>query len=134
MFWTVPAARQVPTGLGVQDGKLADCPNSPNCVSSQTDVGSQRVEPLEYDGSRDEARERLAAVLAEDPRCKILSARPDYLHAEFKAFVFVDDVEFYFPDDTRTIEVRSASRVGHSDLGANRRRVLTIAKAFSSRG
>ena len=54
--------------------------------------------------------------------------KPDYLYAEYSSalFGFVDDVEFYFPPETHIIHVRSASRLGHSDLGVNRKRIEAI--------
>ena len=51
-----------------------------------------------------------------------------YLHAEFKSavFRFVDDVEFFADEGAGVIQVRSAARVGNSDLGVNRKRLETI--------
>ncbi len=50
------------------------------------------------------------------------------MHYEFTSFLlrFVDDVEFLFDDETKTIHFRSASRTGYGDLGANRRRMEEI--------
>ena len=133
MPWIVPAARRRPEGLGLADGRLAACPDKPNCVGSQSDDPAHGVAPLAYAGDRAEARERLRALLADDPRAAVVTATDDYLHAEFRAFVFVDDVEFYLPADEPVVHVRSASRVGHSDLGANRRRVEALREAFAAR-
>jgi uncharacterized protein (DUF1499 family) len=44
----------------------------------------------------------------------------------------VDDVEFLLGDGTRTIHVRSVSRVGYSDFGVNRRRVEEIRTRFDA--
>ena len=54
------------------------------------------------------------------------------MHAEFTSviFRFVDDVEFLLDADSLSIHVRSASRVGYSDLGANRARALAIWQKF----
>lgn len=134
MAWTLPAARRRPSTLGLVEGRLRDCPGSPNCVSSQALSDEFRVEPIPYACTRTEARARLIAMLERDPRAHIATEREDYLHVEWQAWVFVDDLEFYLPPDERVIHVRSASRVGHSDLGANRRRVLALRAAFSSRG
>jgi len=43
---------------------------------------------------------------------------------------YVDDVELRLDENKQLIHVRSASRVGHSDLGANRKRVARIRAAF----
>jgi len=66
-------------------------------------------------------------------RTTIVAEKEDYLHAEAKSLIFrfVDDVEFYFPATEKLIHVRSASRVGHSDLGVNRKRVEEIRSRFA---
>ncbi|HEY9596037.1 MAG TPA: DUF1499 domain-containing protein, partial [Cyanophyceae cyanobacterium] len=43
---------------------------------------------------------------------------------------FVDDVEFFLDDNANVIQVRSASRLGESDLGVNRKRIETIRAEF----
>jgi uncharacterized protein (DUF1499 family) len=123
-----------PAGLGVTDGRLAPCPNSPNCVSTQAERESQRMPPLVYRGTREEARRRLLRVIESLPRTKIVANEPDYLAVEFRSriFRFVDDVEFLFDDRERVIHFRSASRIGYSDLGANRSRMEGIARAFAA--
>ena len=123
-----------PKNIGVKDGKLAACPSSPNCVSSQSQAGDKEhyIQPLHYTGSRDEAKAALVSVIESMKRTKIVTVRDDYVYAEFtsRIFRFVDDVEFYFDDTTKTIHVRSASRLGHSDLGVNRKRIESIRQLF----
>ena len=70
-------------------------------------------------------------------RCKIKVVEDNYIRAEFtsKVFRFVDDVEFYFPDTKSKetiIHVRSASRVGHSDFGVNRKRIEQIRSKYKT--
>ena len=132
MPYILPAARRCPAGLGLRDGRLAACPTNPNCVSTQAPPGRARVEPLGYTGTRDDARARLLALIAADPLARLVTAEREYIHAEWRAFVFVDDVEFYLPADEPVVHLRSASRLGRSDLGANRRRYRAIAAAFTS--
>jgi uncharacterized protein (DUF1499 family) len=117
-----------PAGLGAQDGKLLPCPSSPNCVSSQAPDEGHRTAPLPYTGPARDAWSRLTGIIASLPRAKVMTDSDTYLHVEFRSLVFrfVDDVEFLADDDAKVIHVRSASRVGHSDLGANRRRIETI--------
>ena len=118
---------------GLADGRLAPCPRSPNCVSSQTDQADKRVEPLRYDGDRQSAKSKLLRVLAGFPRTRVEADDDRYIHAVFTTWLmrFEDDVEFYFAEDEPVINVRSASRVGYSDLGTNRRRVEALRKAFA---
>jgi uncharacterized protein (DUF1499 family) len=119
-----------PTNLGVRDGKLAPCPASPNCVSSQATDAGHAVEPLRFTGDAGAAMLRLKAVVQSMPRTQIVQSTADYLYAEFTSRLlgFVDDVEFHC--DGKVIHVRSASRLGYSDLGVNRSRVEEIRAAF----
>jgi len=125
-----------PSGLGVKQGRLAPCPKSPNCVSSQAGDESHRMDPIPYQASLNEAREQVRGIVLSMPRTKIVSETQDYLQAEFRSLIwrFVDDVEFLFDDDAKRIHFRSASRVGHSDLGVNRKRMETLRRMFEGTG
>jgi uncharacterized protein (DUF1499 family) len=125
-----------PSGLGVVDGKLSPCPASPNCVSSQSQDKDHYIDPLHYQGVMIEARQRLLTVISSFPRTKITSLLDNYIHCEFQStlFRFVDDVEFYIDNGTKTIHLRSASRVGYSDLGVNRKRIEKIRTKFIEGG
>lgn len=116
-----------PTNLGVDDGKLAPCPNTPNCVSSQS-RDDHKIEPLTFNTTPDEAFAKLKRILESSDRATIISQAPDYLYAEFSSKIlgFVDDVEFYLDRDNYLIHTRSASRLGQSDLGVNRKRIEGI--------
>ncbi len=122
-----------PTNLGVTAGNLLDCPNSPNCVSSQSTDAEHKISPLTYTGDPAQALESLKAVISSMPRTKIITAEGNYLYAEFTSALmgYVDDVEFYLNTDKSIIEVRSASRLGESDLGVNRDRVESIRAKFA---
>ena len=121
--------------MGASNDRLAPCPNSPNCVSSLSDDKSNYVEPLIYKGSQEEAREKLVSVIDSMKRSEIVTAKTNYIHATFESalFGFLDDVEFSFDDERKSINVRSASRTGYYDLGVNRRRVEEIRRRFMSR-
>ena len=122
------------TVLGVHGGKLAACPSTPNCVSSQATDAEHSIAPLTYGTSLADAKARLKRVVGEMPRTRLISETDDYLHFEFTTRImrFVDDVEFYFDDAAKRIHVRSASRVGRSDFGVNRKRVEQIRAAFAA--
>ncbi|WP_242019150.1 MULTISPECIES: DUF1499 domain-containing protein [unclassified Trichocoleus] len=117
-----------PTNLGVQSGKLAPCPSTPNCVNSQSQDSEHKIEPLTYNSSAAQAIADLKTVIQSFPKTKIVAETDNYLYAEFtiKLIGFVDDVEFYVDDAAKTIHVRSASRLGQSDLGVNRKRIETL--------
>ena len=117
-----------PNNLGVKSGKLAPCPNSPNCVSSQSSDVDHSIAALTYSSTPEQAIANLKSVIQSLPRTKIITESKDYLYAEFKSALmgFVDDVEFYLDRKANVIQVRSASRLGQSDLGVNRKRIETI--------
>lgn len=112
-----------PSHLGVRDGRLAPCPDSPNCVCSQAGDARHAIAPLPLHGSPEASRIRLLEILASEPRVRVVEEQERYLRAEFTSLVFrfVDDVEFLIGE--RQIDVRSASRLGHSDFGVNRKRI-----------
>jgi uncharacterized protein (DUF1499 family) len=114
-----------PANLGVKDGKLAPCPSSPNCVSSQGSDKAHVIEPLSFSGTVAGAHAALRTIILSMKRSEIITETDAYLHAEFTSaiFRFVDDAEFWFDEDAKVIHVRSASRIGRSDLGVNRERV-----------
>ncbi|MEN9576192.1 MAG: hypothetical protein RL514_4047 [Verrucomicrobiota bacterium] len=118
----------VPTNLGLTSGKLAPCPDSPNCVSSTATDPRHAIAGFALEHSLGAAKEELKGAVAKLPRAKLISETDNYLHFEFRSLIFrfVDDVEFHLVDATKTIHVRSASRVGYSDFGVNRRRVEAI--------
>ena len=117
-----------PDNLGVREGKLLLCPNTPNCVCSQSSDAQHSIEPLTYDSSAAEAMADIKTAIQAMERTKIITENKNYLYAEFTSAImgFVDDVEFHLDGDAKVIHVRSASRLGQSDLGVNRKRIETI--------
>lgn len=78
-----------------------------------------------------DARERLMKILESGQRTKVSDIRDNYIRAEFTSavFRFTDDVEFYFQQEQAgeiLIHIRSASRIGYSDFGVNRKRIEKI--------
>ena len=125
-----------PANLGIKDGKLAPCPSSPNCVSSQGSDREHAVEPLSFLGTVSGAHAALRQIILSMKRSQIIIETDSYIHAEFTSaiFRFVDDVEFWFDENEKVIHVRSASRVGNSDLGVNRKRVEEIRARWTTSG
>lgn len=115
-----------PGNLGVHAGQFAVCPSTPNCVNSQSSEPGVKIAPLKFLGDNTIAQLK-TAVLAQ-PGSAIISETDTYLYAEFTSNLmgFVDDVEFYVDRDSKTVQVRSASRLGESDLGVNRQRIEAI--------
>lgn len=131
-----------PADLGVRDGRLALCPTSPNCVSSQApaDDAEHHVAPLAFpaaaQGDAARAWEALERTVRGMERTTIVTLRADYLHAECASAVlgFIDDLECLLDRGARVIQVRSASRLGYSDLGVNRQRVEALRVRLAAAG
>lgn len=119
-------------GIGVVDGKLKPCPDSPNCVSSQSPGDRHRMEAIPYAATAKEAKGRLRDIIKGMDGSTIVSEKDDYIHAEYRSaiFRFVDDVEFYLDEKRKLIHFRSASRVGSYDFGVNRKRMEAIRQKF----
>jgi uncharacterized protein (DUF1499 family) len=129
---TLSATSRKPANLGVVNGRLAPCPETPNCVCTQDTDAEHRIEPIACDQPPEQAMQRLKAALHSIPKAKIVEERERYIRAEVKSLIFrfIDDIECLIDPDARLIHFRSASRVGRSDLGVNRRRMEQFRKAF----
>ena len=118
-----------PINLGVRDGYLAPCKDTPNCVCSQADPSDREhyVAPLR--ASMEDVRKAVEAL----PRTRVVLAHPNYLHAEFRSKLlgYVDDVEFFF--EGAVVQVRSASRLGRRDFGVNRARVEQLRRILTAK-
>lgn len=126
-------AGPMPTNLGAKDGALTPCPDSPNCVSSFSPDADHSVKPLPYKGDAKDAIARLQKAILAMSGTALVRADDAYLHITFTTDTmgFIDDVELLADPKASVVHVRSASRVGYSDLGANRERVEAIRKAFA---
>jgi len=113
-------------------GQFSECPEKPNCIFSKSSTPLHMVAPLIYESSFPEAKEKLLKVIESMPRAEVATDKENFLHVEFtsKIFRFVDDVKFYF-NEPGVIHFRSASRIGHSDMGVNRHRIEEIRHLFT---
>lgn len=115
-------------------GDLADCPATPNCVSSQAHDPARRVPSITANGPVEVVFSRLKATLVAEAGTRVVEEDQvaGYLRAEStsRLFGFVDDVEFRFDGQENVLHIRSASRVGYWDLGVNRRRAERIRERF----
>ena len=118
-------AGEPPQNIGVQNGRLTPCPESPNCVSSFASDEKHSIDPISA------SLKQIEGALLQLPAANIVSASADYLYAEFTSRImgFVDDVEFLHDRASVLTHVRSASRLGYSDLGANRKHIESIRDA-----
>ena len=113
--------------------QLLPCPDSPNCVSTLAHNAKKRMDPLPFTGDSTSAFHRLKSTVAALPRFQLIDETPDYLHftARTRFGGFIDDVEFRLDAAQQRIDFRSASRVGYSDLGANKRRMRRIQRLWA---
>jgi uncharacterized protein (DUF1499 family) len=123
-------AGERPKNLGVTNGILAACPSSPNCVSSFATEGGQKIAPLTFSDDPAAAFSRLTQMIRQRKDATVIEERSDYLRVELRTTFFVDDAEFLLDGEKKVIQLRSASRLGYSDLGKNRRRIEEIRAAF----
>ena len=127
-----------PSALGVQAGQLVACPTTPNCVCSQApdSDAEHKIQPIAYSSAPADALAKLKSIVESQELTKIITTSDDYLYAEFASPLmgFVDDVEFYLDRSANAVQVRSASRLGQSDLGVNRKRIEAIRSKFTELG
>ncbi len=116
-------------------GQLVPCPDTPNCVSSQAARERVRVAPFELGDDPAAGFAALVELIAAEPGARIEARTDRYVHATFRTrhLGFVDDLELALDPAARVAHVRSASRIGHSDLGANRSRVAALHARWSDR-
>ncbi|MDH3282226.1 MAG: DUF1499 domain-containing protein [Gammaproteobacteria bacterium] len=125
-----------PSNLGITEAGLAPCPVSANCVSSDASDGTHRVEAFVLSASPTDAWHVVREEVASLPRTTIVEESADYLYAECVSavFGFVDDLELHLRASANLVAVRSASRLGSSDLGVNRRRIERLRETLRARG
>ncbi len=121
-----------PKNPGAMNGVLLSCPSSPNCVSSQATDEGHRIAPLKFIGEPGAAFLLLKQVLSGRRDTKIMTEADGYLRVEFHTTFFIDDAEFLLDRNAQVIHVRSASRLGYSDLGKNRSRMEDVRRDFET--
>lgn len=114
-----------PLNLGVSDTGLSSCPDSPNCVSSDAQSRDHKIQAYSLAIDTNLAWQAIREAVLKLPRTKIVTDTDGYLHVECRSavFGFIDDFELHLRPKETVVAVRSASRVGHSDFGVNRKRV-----------
>ncbi|MCW8891197.1 MAG: DUF1499 domain-containing protein [Sedimenticola sp.] len=111
--------------IGLVEGKLAPCPEKPNCVCSEFDDLAHFTQPITFSSSSIEELLPVLKAIIQDMDGALVIEDDYYLAATFSSalFGFVDDLEIRIDETKRTLHVRSASRVGYSDAGVNGKRV-----------
>lgn len=126
-------SRTVPKGVRtVSQNGLSDCPDSPNCVSTSSSRPENKISPTELREAASDAKRKLEILIQRMPGSQITESTEHYLRAEFRSRIlgFVDDLEILIDEEQQLIFMRSASRVGHSDLGVNRKRCEELRRLY----
>jgi uncharacterized protein (DUF1499 family) len=122
-----------PDNLGVKDGRFAACKTTPNCVSSQADPadGEHYIAPIAFSRTMHELRRAVESMT----RATVIREEGHYIYAEYKSALmgYVDDVELLLDEKARLVHARSASRLGRSDFGVNRKRIEELRALIGSR-
>jgi len=118
----------------MSDPQLKECPDSPNCVSTQTQQEDKKMDPIPFELDLQEIKKVIKDVVKSLPRTNLESESSHYLHYTFKSkiFGFTDDVEFLIDAEKKLIHYRSASRTGYSDMGVNKKRMIEIEKGIKN--
>jgi len=108
--------------------QLKPCPESPNCVSTQTQQKSKQMDPIPFELDPKEVLKIIKSVVENLPNTHLEKESLNYLHYTFKSaiFRFTDDVEFLIDAEQKLLHFRSASRTGYSDMGVNKKRMTEI--------
>ena len=130
-----------PTDLGVRGGKLKPPSATDNSVTSQAALypdhpqrAASQIAPLALRGDGPATIARVRTLVQAMSGATIIKSDPDYLYAQFTTplMKFVDDAEFWYDPAAQAIQVRSASRIGKSDMGVNRKRIDAVRAALGA--
>ena len=123
----------LPSDLWTVTHQFGGCPSRPSCVSSVAKDETHKIAPLRYEGSAEQAKATLSAVITEMPGARIEHEDAHYIHAVFLTPLmrYHDDVELLVGPDS-VIDLRSSSRFGYGDHGVNRKRVEEIRARFDA--
>ena len=136
-FGSLGACASNPTAAGdgeITDSRIKPCPATPNCVSSDATGGLHGIEPLAIRGDPEASWATLVQTLEADPAYRIIEKTDRFIAAEARTAVlrFVDDVTFELRAEVGEIAMRSASRIGIGDFGANRRRLEKLRRSLEA--
>jgi uncharacterized protein (DUF1499 family) len=124
-FFILGAISRSGKAPGLSQGRLAPCPKTPNCVCSEEKGDAAHfIEPVAIPPHVPMEGLGMIREIISEMGGRIRDEEGACLAATFSSrfFGFVDDFEIRVDFLEKKIHIRSASRVGRSDFGANRRR------------
>ncbi len=115
-----------PKTVGLVNGRLHPCPNTPNCVCCCHDDETHYIAPLPF--TSEATLDQIQAFLIAHYNGQVVRRTPEYLDVVVTTPMmrFKDDLEFAVDRQNGTVKVRSASRMGYSDGGINRERIEAL--------
>ena len=120
-----------PDNLGIKNGKLGKCEFEKSFINSQQEK-EYNLDPVSYEklGGTKTVHEKIIQAIKEYGRSKIITEKPNYIHAIFRTGIwgFIDDTEFYLDEEEKRIHFRSSSRLGSYDWGTNKERMQKLLK------
>lgn len=122
--------------VGLISGTLTPCPDKPNCVCSEfIEDTVHYIAPLDYSGTPPEKAWGDILQVIKESGGKVSATNDEYMAATFSVslFGFIDDVECRLDTSKSRIHIRSASRIGHSDLGVNQKRAEALTRLFNQK-
>lgn len=133
----IPLISPLPQWVNNTPPALEDTSSRPNFVSSLSSTSERKIEPISF-SENSNPEELLIRLEKSIPnhfrRWRFVRSGQGWVHFEVKTPMmgYVDDVVLSLPSDKSKLyfEVKSSSRLGHSDLGANRRRVEKLRNFF----
>lgn len=134
LFFVLGLVSRWGEAAGLVEGRLSKCPDKPNCLCSEhkSDI-DHYIEPITVSLDNGDAVLPVLKSSIREMGGSMQTESGNYLAATFTSslFRFVDDLELRIDPDAGLIHVRSASRVGHGDMGINRKRVELLRKLYS---
>ncbi|MGH4138797.1 DUF1499 domain-containing protein [Clostridium sp.] len=90
------------------------------------------MEALEFKGTLEDSKEQMVKLIENYGNVKIIENESNYMYVVFTTGIikFHDDVEFYFDESKKLIQIRSSSRIGYSDMGLNRERYSKLKEFY----
>ena len=120
---------------GLVNDQLSRCPDTPNCVNSEyPEQQDNYISPINILQNSKSNTLPLTTIknIIQETAGSIQVENENYIAATFTStiFHFVDDLEIRIDRKQNRIHLRSASRIGRSDLGANLKRVKLIKEKY----
>lgn len=117
------------TAPGLIEGKLSACPQSPNCICTEYPEDVEHfIKPIEYGSANIKVVRSLIRKSIDATGGSMVREKDNYFAATYRSgtFGFVDDLEVRIDETSKQIHIRSASRIGYSDMGVNKARALQL--------